>query len=104
MRSKLAVVSRTLTLRYACLLLFSVPVNFSLAFHNCKRNLIARSHGDNSETHFVSTEIFVIQWRYLFMVLHKGVRNYNVSFVLVSFYYSFLFGVSFPSIFNRFFA
>ena len=64
--------SRTLTLRYACLLLFSVPVNFSLAFHNCKRNLIARSqNGDNSETHFVSTEIFVIQWRYLFMVLHK---------------------------------
>ena len=38
------------------------------------------------------------------MVLHKGVRNYNVSFVLVSFYYSFLFGVSFPSMFNRFFA
>jgi len=43
-------VSRTLTLRYACLFSFSVPVNFSLAFHNCERNLIARSqNGDSSE-------------------------------------------------------
>ena len=43
-------VSRTLTLHYTCLFSFSVPVNFSLAFHNCKRNLIARSqNGDSSE-------------------------------------------------------
>ena len=55
--------SRTLTLCYACLFSFSVPVNFSLAFHNCKRNLIARSqNGDSSE---IVRRHILLEWRYL---------------------------------------
>ena len=47
---ELAVTVTNIDIALRLLFSFSVPVNFSLAFHNCKRNLIARSeNGDSSE-------------------------------------------------------